>query len=96
VFINVDTYSNRNYPRTCKPNNKQYAQLFNKHWSKWGVYDRIANTGFAFLGDLDKKIMPKGDYFIWFTNETPGTPVSASINFYSDKGIYMLNRKDYI
>jgi len=67
-YIMGETYSNRNFPRTCDPNNNSVVYLFDKSYNMIGSYGYIGTSGMGFLGSPGKKL-PAGDYIVYVVNQ---------------------------
>jgi len=82
-----ETYSARNYPRSCNPNNNYVLYLY-KGSTRVGGYGFIGWQGFGFNGKAGEKL-PKGDYTLYLINQSYKTKVAdITLSFYwaDDKG----------
>lgn len=69
MYVMGETYSNRNYPRTCNPKNNYVLYLYDANQKQVGSYGFIGWTGFGFQGNLGKKL-PKGKYTLYLINQS--------------------------
>jgi len=82
LYIVGETWSNRNYPRSCNPGNNYVMYLFDSNNKRVGTYAYIGRSGFAMSGNVGEK-MPKGDYTVLLVNQSYTSQVAkVSLNFY--------------
>lgn len=73
MFITGETYSNRNYPRTCNPGNNYVIYLYDSAGKRVGSYGFIGWSGFGTLGSLKGNKLAKGTYKLMLVNQSYST-----------------------
>jgi len=82
MYVVGETYSDRNFPRTCEPNNNYVLYLFDSSGERVGEYAFIGWSGWGFVGKAGKKL-PKGTYELQLVNQVYDTQTAnVSLNFY--------------
>lgn len=69
MYVVAETYSDRNYPRTCNPNNNYVIYLYNSAGNRVGNYGFIGWAGWGFNGLMGQKL-PAGTYTAWLINQS--------------------------
>jgi len=88
MYVMAETYSNRNFPRTCDPGNNAVVYLMDKSYNMIGSYGFVGARGFGFVGKTGQKL-PAGDYIIYLVNqayETKAADLSVMWYFLDQKG----------
>jgi len=83
VFITIEGYSSRNYPRTCKLGKRPFMpSVFFMH-PNWRMIQRTSSGYFGTysIGSTKGQIIPKGDYLVYLVNwdYRKGTKMNADL-----------------
>lgn len=83
LYVVAETYSDRNYPRTCKPGNNYVLYLYNASGTRVGSYGFIGWAGWGFVG-TPGAALPAGTYTVKLVNQasSSGKVADISLNFY--------------
>ena len=87
-YVMAETYSDRNYPRTCDPSNNSVIYLMDKSYNSVGSYGFIGWSGMGFVGKPGEKL-PAGDYLVYIVNQgykTKAADLSIMWYFLDQKG----------
>jgi len=82
LYIVGETYSGRNFPRTCNPRNNYVLYMYDSSNKMVGTYGFIGRRGFGFIGKAGEKL-PKGDYKLYLVNQSYSSQAAhVTLNFY--------------
>lgn len=82
MYVVGETYSDRNFPRTCNANNQYVLYLYSPNGEMVGQYGYIGWAGWGFVGKAGQKL-PKGTYEVQLVNQVYATQAAhVTLNFY--------------